>query len=216
MPNKEAQPTQQFVDIIDIKNDALVLKGGGLRRVLMVSGINFDLKSEEEQNIILSAFQNFLNTLDFSMQFVIHSRKMNTDAYLANLKKREDAEENELMKNQIIEYGEFIKSFVEQNAVMAKVFFAVVPYSPIAIPQASGILSGLSGLFGKPAPKKDSAAAEKKDENFEHNLMQLNQRTEQVIDGLNQIGLRTVALNNEELTELFYNFYNPGIVEKKL
>ncbi|MBI5306301.1 hypothetical protein HZB04_01825 [Candidatus Wolfebacteria bacterium] len=209
MPNKEAQPTQQFVDIVDIKNDALVLKGGSLRRILMVSGINFDLKSEEEQNIILVSFQNFLNTLDFSMQFVIHSRKMNTDVYLDNLKKRENAEENELMKNQIIEYAEFIKSFVEQNAVMAKNFFAVIPYNPTVIPQVGGLFFG---LFGKPASKKN----EKKDEDFEHNLIQLNQRTEQIIDGLNQIGLRAVALNNEELMELFYNFYNPGIVEKKI
>lgn len=215
MSNKEALPTQQFVDIIDIKNDTLILKGGGLRRVLMVSGINFDLKSEEEQNMILVAFQNFLNTLDFSMQFVIHSRKMNTEAYLENLKKRESVEENEMMKNQIAEYSAFIKSFVEQNAVMAKNFFAVVPYNPVAIPSTSGLFSGLSGLFGKPAPK-NSSAGEKKDEGFEHNLIQLNQRTEQVIDGLNQIGLRAVVLNNEELTELFYNFYNPGIIEKKL
>ncbi|MEK7553551.1 MAG: hypothetical protein AAB504_02625, partial [Patescibacteria group bacterium] len=204
---EQSVATQQFVDIAEIKNGTVILKNGGLRRVLMVSGINFDLKSEEEQNIILYAFQNFLNTLDFSMQFVIHSRKMNIDAYIENLKKRGEQEENELLKNQISEYMEFIKSFVEQNAVMAKTFFAVVPYDPIQISgAASDLLSGLK-FWEK---KKDK---NKKDEGEEQKLIQLNQRTEQVISGLNQIGLRAVALNNEELIELFYNYYNPAKVE---
>ncbi len=209
MAKEQSVATQQFVDIAEIKNGIVILKNGGLRRVLMVSGINFDLKSEEEQNIILYAFQNFLNMLDFSMQFVIHSRKMNIDAYIENLKKRGEQEENELLRNQISEYMEFIKSFVEQNAVMAKTFFAVVPYDPI---QISGATSDL--LFGLKfwEKKKDK---NKKDEGEEQKTIQLNQRTEQVIDGLNQIGLRAVALNNEELIELFYNYYNPAKVERK-
>jgi len=209
MPKEQSVATQQFVDIAEIKNGIVILKNGGLRRVLMVSGINFDLKSEEEQNIILYAFQNFLNTLDFSMQFVIHSRKMNIDAYIENLKKRGEQEENELLRNQISEYMEFIKSFVEQNAVMAKTFFAVVPYDPIQISgAASDLLSGLK--FWEKKKDKD-----KKDEGEEQKIIQLNQRTEQVISGLNQIGLRAVALNNEELIELFYNYYNPAKVERK-
>jgi len=201
--------TQQFVDIAEIKNGTVFLKGGGMRRVLMVSGINFDLKSEEEQNIIIYAFQNFLNTLDFSMQFMIHSRKMNIDAYLENLRGREEQEDNELLKNQISEYIEFVKSFVEQNAVMAKTFFAVVPYDPIQISGAATEL--LSGL--KFWEKKKSGA--KKEEGTEQKMVQMNQRTEQVINGLNQIGLRAVALNDEELIELFYNLYNPAKVERR-
>ncbi|NCO44881.1 hypothetical protein GW888_02290, partial [Candidatus Wolfebacteria bacterium] len=70
---KEARSTQQFVEVKDIRGDAIIMKNGSLRRVLMVSGINFELKSEEEQNIIIYAYQNFLNTLDFSAQIIIHS-----------------------------------------------------------------------------------------------------------------------------------------------
>jgi len=209
MAKEQSIATQQFVDIAEIKNGIVILKNGGMRRVLMVSGINFDLKSEEEQGIVLYAFQNFLNMLDFSMQFVIHSRKMNIDAYLENLKKREEQEENELLRNQISEYSEFIKSFVEQNAVMAKTFFAVVPYDPIQITGvATDLLSGLK--FWEKKKEKN-----KKDEDGEQKAIQLNQRTEQVIDGLNQIGLRAVTLNNEELIELFYNYYNPAKIERK-
>jgi type IV secretory pathway VirB4 component len=208
MPKEQSVATQQFVDIAEIKNGIIFLKNGGLRRVLMVSGINFDLKSEEEQNIILYAFQNFLNTLDFSMQFVIHSRKMNIDAYIESLKNKEEQEENELLRNQISEYAEFVKSFVEQNAVMAKTFFAVVPYDPIQIAGAAAdIISGLK-FWEKKKTKKEEEGAEQK-------MTQMNQRVEQVISGLNQIGLRAIILNNEELIELFYNYYNPAKIERK-
>ena len=205
---KEAQSTQQFVEIEDIRNGAVILKNGSLRTVLMVSGINFELKSEEEQNVISYAYQNFLNTLDFSVQLVIHSRKLNIENYLNKLAERQNQEANELLKNQISEYIEFIKSFVELNAVMAKTFFAVVPYDPIVIPSGGKKLL----KFFKFGSKTKIFALE---ESLEEKITQLNQRTEQVINGLSQIGLRVVALNDEELMELFYNLYNPETMEKK-
>ncbi len=205
---KEAQPTQQFVDIEEIKDGVLILKNGGLRKVLMVSGINFELKSEEEQNVITYAYQNFLNALDFSVQIVIHSRKMNIDGYLEKLRERENLETNELLKNQISEYLEFVKSFVETNAVMAKTFFVIVPYNPIVIPGGGAKLLSFLGV----GAKKKTAPLE---QTLEQKMAQLNQRTEEVINGLSQIGLRVVALNDEELIELFYNLYNPQTIERK-
>ena len=201
--------TQQFVDIESVKNGVLILKSGGLRKILMVSGINFELKSEDEQGIIIGAFQNFLNTLEFSIQFLVHSRKMNISNYLEKLKKRESQEENELLKNQIAEYIEFVRSFVESNAVMAKTFFVIVPYDSIQITKAgANIISSLK--FWDKNKKTDV-----KDVDLEQKVAQISQRTEQVINGLNQIGLRAVALNDEELIELFYNLYNPSDMEKK-
>ena len=203
---KEAGATQQFVDIEDIKDGMVILKSGAMRRVLMVSGINFELKSEEEQNIVTYAYQGFLNTLDFSAQFVVHSRKLNIGSYLAKLETRKSEETNELLQNQISEYIEFIRSFVEMNAVMSKTFFVVVPYDPVVIPTGG---KKILGLFGG---KKNTAPLE---ENLEQKLAQLNQRADQVLNGLSQIGLRVVALNDEELVELFYNLYNPETTEKK-
>ncbi len=205
---KEAQSTQEIVDIKDIRGNAVILKNGSLRRVLMVSGINFELKSEEEQSIIIYAYQNFLNTLDFSIQIVIRSRKMNIESYLIKLEERRSSEQNELLKNQISEYSEFISSFIETNAVMAKNFFAIVPYDPITIPGGGKKLLDIFGFGGK---NKNSSI----EENFEQKMTQLNQRTDQVINGLTQIGLRVVALAEEELMELFYNLYNPSTIEKK-
>lgn len=206
---KEAQPTQRFVEIEDIREGAVILKNGSLRRILMVSGINFELKSEEEQNIITYTYQNFLNALDFSVQFVIHSRKLNIENYLAKLAERETQETNELLKNQISEYIEFIRSFVELNAVMAKTFFVVVPYDPIVIPKGGKKLFDLFKFGTKtkiPTP----------DENLEQKMNQLSQRAEQVTNGLTQLGLRVVALSDEELIELFYNLYNPEAEKREL
>lgn len=212
MPKQESIATQQFVDVVDIKDGVVVLKNGAVRRILMVSGINFDIKSEEEQNIIIYAFQNFLNALDFSCQIVIHSRKMNIEGYLNNLAKKQETEENELLKNQISEYIEFIRSFVEQNAVMDKTFFVVVPYESVNISKAGAdILSSLK-FWEKKSIKTEK---EKKDEGIEQKIMQVNQRAEQVANGLSQVGLRVVSLNTEESIELFYNLYNPAAIEKK-
>lgn len=196
--------TQQFVAIQKIKDGVLYLKKGGLRRVIIVSGINFDLKSEAEQNLILSSFQNFLNTLDFSAQFFIHSRKVNVDGYLDRMTERKEKEENELLRIQIEEYINFIKTFVEENKIISKTFFVVVPYDISAtIEQAKGIFS----FLGK--QKGDDNTAQQ-----EH-LQQLAERVDEVLEGLSQIGLRGVALEDEELTELFYNLYNPELIEKK-
>jgi type IV secretory pathway VirB4 component len=205
---KESRSTQQFVDVKEIRDGAVILKNGSLRKVLLVSGINFELKSEEEQNVIIHAYQNFLNSLDFSVQFVIHSRRMNIAGYLQKMKERQENESNELLKNQVSEYVEFIRSFVESNEIMAKTFFVVVPYDSISIPKGGKKILGFLGFGGKNSSSSEKTSDEQK-------MVQLNQRTDQVISGLVQVGLRAVPLNDEELIELFYNLYNPGSVEKK-
>ena len=202
-------PTQKFVEVKSIKDGVVRLKDGGLRKVLIVGGVNFDLKSEEEQNLILSSFQNFLNTIDFSVQFFIHSRKINVTSYLAFLKTRQDEEKNELLKIQIEEYGEFIRSFVEENPIISKTFFTIVPYDPIKI---TAQVKGVMGFFKKTPKKEMQEATEEKDR---ESIEQLDRRVEQVVSGLEQIGLRATILEDGELTELYYNLYNPQLIEKK-
>jgi hypothetical protein len=172
----------------------------------MVSGINFDLKSDEEQNLILSSFQNFLNTLDFSTQFFIHSRKVNIGHYLDHMKTRQDEEQNQLLKIQIEEYISFIRQFVEENQIVNKTFFVIVPHhkTKIASP-AEGVL----GLFGGKRNVEEEGTSE------EETIQQVSQRVDQVVSGLQQIGLQAIPLEDEELIELFYNLYNPQLVEKK-
>ncbi len=200
------QASQQFVKIKDIRDGVVYLKNGGLRQVLIVSGINFELKSEGEQGAILANFQRFLNSLDFGAQFFIHSRKVNIARYLANMEEQKKQETNELLRVQIEEYINFVRNFIEENAIINKNFFVVVPYDPVAL--SSGT-KGFLGLFGK----KQSSAAKQTTE--EENVSQLKERSTQVIEGLSAIDLRAVPLENEELVELFYNLYNPQVVDKK-
>jgi len=197
--------TQKFVDIKEIKNGVVMLKKGGIRKILIVSGINFDLKSEDEQILILNIFQNFLNSLDFSVQFFIHSRKVNIDAYLERMVVRKEEEPNELLKIQIEEYVDFIKSFIEDNAIINKSFFVSIPYDSVNITNKTG------GVFG--FLKKTTQTQKNTDERA--NLEQLNHRVSHVIEGLEQIGLRVTPLEDDEIVELFYNLYNPQLVEKR-
>lgn len=205
-----ANSTQQFVEIDKIKDGIITLKNGGLRSVVMVAGLNFELKSEEEQDIIISSYQDFLNSLDFSVQVMIHSRKLNIENYLQKMEEIKVKEPNELLKNQIDEYITFIRDFVKQNEIMTKNFFVVIPYEGAGLKEAKkGIMSMLS--FGK---KKDNKKEQQ--ESFDQQMSQLRQRIDQVLAGLERIGLRSVVLNDDELVELYYNLYNPETIEKDL
>ena len=152
---KTTQASQDFVPIKEIRDGIVTLKDGSLRAILIASSINFALKSEDEQNAIISQFQNFLNSLEFSIQIFIQSRELDIRPYIALLERRYQDTTNELMQIQIREYIEFIKNFVEVSNIMTKNFFIVVPYSP-AIFQTKN--NPLSKLFGKKdnSEKKDS------------------------------------------------------------
>ena len=207
---KQTLSTQQFVEVREIKNGVVHLKNGSNCRVLMVSGINFDLKSEEEQENILATFQHFLNTLDFSVQFFIHSRKVNIERYLRFVEERRMKEESELLQVQIDDYIQFVRSFVEENPIITKSFFAVVSYAATKLPSAGG--GGILGFFGKKTGGEAEAAGRVEDQKI---LAQLDQRVDEMVSGLEPIGVHLKPLDDEALTELFYNLYNPQLVEKE-
>lgn len=210
MPGNLAN-AQDLVMVKDIKQGAVILKNGGMRQVVMVGGTNFSLKSAAEQNVLTSGYQYFLNSLTFPIQIIIHSRKINIQNYIDLLNERKGAETTPLLKNQIEEYADFVGSFVQQNAIMQKSFFVVVPFIPVSMPGKSSFLSFLP--FGK--SNKTDQAKQDEEHSFNEALGQLKQRTAQVVEGLGVVGLEAVVLSDESLTELFYNFYNPETTEKK-
>lgn len=214
MPSTTAK-TQQIVAIKDIKNGVVVLKNGSLRKVVFVEGINFDLKSEEEQQLIIHTYQSFLNSLDFSVQINLHSRKLNAEDYLGNLEKQRDAETNDLLKTQLGEYIEFVKSFVGENAIMAKSFFVVIPYDPVGVPGVGHAKPIIGKIFGGKKPEEVEPTINIDGNINPTHLEQLELRANQVIDDLRRIGLRAVALNDDELLELYFNSYNPVSIEKR-
>ena len=203
-----AAPAQQFLAIDAIREDTLVLKDGALRVVLMCSSFNFALKSTDEQDAVIFQYQSFLNALDFPIQFVIHSRRLNIEPYLASLAERQKEEQSDLLKIQIGEYIEFIKIFVNATNIMSKAFFVVVPFTPTIL-QQQGIVSRTFNALG--LGKKEGAADARV---FEERKHQLWQRVDTVIEGLQRFGIRSAPLNTEELIELFYGLYNPTEFEK--
>ncbi len=198
MPNKTT--TQKFVPVKDVKENVLQLKDGKLCIVLLASSINFALKSQDEQQAILSQFQSFLNTLDFSLQIYIQSRRLNIEPYLSQLSAREEAQYNDLMRIQLREYIDFVRKFTKEVDVMTKNFFVVISYTPSRINAKEGILN----LFGAGGDRSSN-----KQESFEENRSQLEQRVNIVEQGLNRLGVKTVPLQNDDLVELYYHIFNP-------
>lgn len=209
----ETSNAQNLVEIKEIKGNVVFLKNGGLRQVIMVNGINFALKSDDEQNVILHSYQNFLNSLDFQLQIIVRSRKVSIGKYIEKLEEYRRKEISPLLQNQNDEYREFIKKFVEKNAIMEKVFLVVVPYAPTMI---SAKTSMNSLPFFKKTKEVEAQAQKEEIANYEESVQQLKQRSDQVIEGLSAIGLDTVLLEEEALIELFYNFYNPESAEKEV
>lgn len=191
--------TQNFVPVQDIKENVVILKNGQLNMVLLASSINFALKSLEEQEAILRQFQAFLNTIDFSLQIHIQSRRLNIEPYLEMLAAREEKQDNDLMRIQLREYMQFVRTFTEEVDVMSKSFFVVIPYTPIA----ANLQTNLTDLLGvRKRVYFDT-------ENFNEHKLQLEQRVTLVEQGLSRIGVRTIPLQNEELVELYYHVFNP-------
>jgi len=212
MPNVQT-PSQNLIPIKEIKDGLLILKDGSLRLILMNSSVNFALKSSDEQTALIAQYQNFLNSLDFSVQFFITSRNLNIDPYIETLRKREEETTSELLKIQINEYMDFVKEFVSTTQIVSKSFYTVIPYS------LSMITSKGMPVFDKlkemlPTAKPKTPVAQIAQDQFEEGKLQLEQRADTVIQGLARIGIRSVPLNTEELIELFYGLYNPGEVEK--
>ena len=208
----KAEATQAFVPIKEVRDGIVILKDGSLRALLMASSINLALKGADEQQAIIGQFQNFLNSLEFTVQFFIESRDLDIRPYIALLEDRYAQELDDLMKIQIREYIAFIKDFTQRANIMSKNFFIVVPYDPAIISRGGGI----GGTLGSLLPSGGSATATLTNEQFEQYRTQLEQRVSVIEQGLVRTGVRVVNLGTEEVIELFYKLFNPGELEKPL
>ncbi len=198
--NKPTASTQSFLDIAEIKESTIILKDGSLRAVLVVSSTNFSLKSSEEQEALIAAYQSFLNSVDHPIQILMQSRKLSINTYLDKLRSIMQQHTNELLKLQTQEYIEYISKLVEYASIMNKTFYVIVPFSKDAV--ASGVGDKMNSLLN-PA----GTISNKKTE-FEDHREILHQRVGHISGTLNGMGLRNISLNTEELVELLYNSYN--------
>ncbi|MFC1625292.1 hypothetical protein ACFL1O_00180 [Patescibacteria group bacterium] len=213
MKTTKSRSSQEFVSIKEVRDGVLILRDNSLRIVLMTSSLNFALKSSNEQEAIILQYQSFLNSLDFSVQFLIHSRNLNIEPYLETLREKEQQQTDELLKIQTREYIEFVKEFVTATNIVNKTFYVVIPYKPSVLVTKEGPIGSIF-KFLKKLSKKQEKPEITPQERFEEQKLQLQQRVSTVIQGLSRSGIRIAPLNTEELIELLYGLYNPGELEK--
>jgi len=207
--NKLAKPkpgpsTQRYLDISEIRDDVVVMKDGTLRGVLLVSSINFALKSEDEQNAIISAYVGFINAFEYPVQIVIQSRRLNIDDYIDRLRKIEATQTNELLRVQTRDYLNYIQELVALGAIMSKKFFVVVPYNPLS-DKAKGFRQRFAEVL---SPVKILRLEDKR---FTQRKKDLMERVGQVESSLGSMGLNSTMLDTQGLIELYYTSYNPEI-----
>ena len=199
--------TKQFVEIHDIKDGVIILKNASLRTLLEVNSVNFDLKSTDEQTAIIQGFQNFINSLDFPLQIVIQSRRLDIKGYLTKTETVISQIDNELLRIQGIEYLRFVKSLTELANIMSKKFYLTVPfYLTETVDSSKGIGERIKETFGSAQEKIKKL----NDQDFAVYKAQIQQRSDLLSAGLQQMGLTSrLITDNTELIKMFTGLYNP-------
>jgi len=196
-----ATSTQSHLKIASIEEGVLILHNGSLAVVLKVLPINFDLKNDLEQNAIIAKFQGFLNSLDYPLQIVVRSKRLDLEPYLDELENHTKQITNELLQIQADDYINFMRSLVEVANIMSKEYYVVISYHRTTVKNPSGFMS----LFQHQGTPKISRAE------FDRFRGELNSRANTIANGLSQLGLNITALDTQQLIELFYSLYNPDL-----
>lgn len=201
--------TQEFVAIDEIREGVIVLKNGGLRAILMCGSRNLELESIDSRDAVISAYADFINSFDWPVQIIVHSRKLDINPYLQTLDEKLKTQENELLKIQTAEYIDFIRNFVTLTDIMIKRFYVSIPFDPIES-KSEGPIEKITSLLPKTQTKNILS-----EEKFIEYKSQLLQRIEHTILTLAHVGIKASLLETDELIELFYNLYNPEELDKK-
>lgn len=197
--------TQRYLKIAEIRDNTVVLKNGGIRSVLRVSSINFNLKSDDEQNAIIYSYQNFINSIEFPIQIIIKSKKLDIDNYIDQLNELGEKQTNTLLQRQTYEYMDYVQRLVEYADIMEKEFYVIVPYDSFRSTKPNVI----QRFFQNMSPKDSFSELKRRHREFIQLKKSLNQRVNVVKSGLEGTGLAVEELSTQELIELFYETYNP-------
>ena len=201
--NRISASTQQYLDIAEIRDDLVIMRDGTVRAVLLVSSINFALKSEDEQNAIVSSYVGFLNNISFPVQIVIQSRKLSVENYVNRLKEKEKEQTNELLKIQTKEYINYISELVSLGDIMNKSFYITIPYNPLS-DKHKNFFSSISEAF------KPATLIKMQGKRFQRYKDELSRRINNIVSSLSSAGIKAVQIDTQGLIELYYNVYNPS------
>ena len=177
--SKNKASSRQQVAIRGVRNGILMLPGNEYRAILQVSSLNFELRSEEEQDAIIDIYESFLNSVGSSLQILVRTREIDMDKYLEDIKGRLHEEKEQIYRTQLENYDEFIRSLITTNKILTRHFYIIVPYHP---------------------PNKAD---------FELVEEQLNLKLDIVAKGMTRLGMHTEQLDSLAVLDLFYSFYNP-------
>ncbi len=189
--------TQDFIEIEDIVDDVVLLRGNAAVTIVEVGAVNFYLLSSEEQNSIIYAYSGLLNSLSFPVQIVILSKKMDISNYLEYLRIKSQQQKNPALVKQLDGYQEFIKTVIKKNSVLEKRFFFVIPFNPMEM-----------GATGMQRLSKEYVVSRAK--------TSLYPKRDHLLRLLAKIGLRATIAQKQEIVEMFYNLYNPSAVGRQL
>lgn len=203
--------TQRYLPIAEIREDTIVLKNGGLRAVLKVNSLNFNLKSEIEQQGIIAGYQGFINTLIFPVQILIRSTRLNIDPYIKGIRGKADTQPSALLKEQTLDYADFMEKLVDVADIMQKNFFVVVP-----VDAPTKVKRGLIARFFEWLNVDDTRShALQRSHEFHAYSKILRDRITLVQSGLENVGLTMRRLKTDELVQLYYTIYNPVSSQKQ-
>lgn len=208
--------TQNMLQIAEIRDGIVIMNDGSFRSVVMLKSINFDLMSPQEREGVESGYQAFLNSLYFPIQIFVRSQKVDIRPYIEKLDKIRTEHDNMLLALMMEDYINYIADLATQTNIMDKTFYIVIPFFAKAdvqkaIDQSKSFFTGLGGIFGRKA--QDHVVVNEKD--LEAAKVELRNRVQAVIGGLQQCSVPGVPLDTQELIELYYDFYNPDTATRQ-
>lgn len=190
--------TQEHLDIDDVRDHLVLLKDGGAALVLQTTAVNFGLLSETEQDAMMFAFASTLNSLSFPIQIVIRSKKYDITTYIERLRQAELRQQNPKFRSQMTRYRAFVESTIQENNVLDKRFYIVIPFSPVELG-----LGSTFGIFGhRKVPYSKTYILEKA-------KTALFPRRDHLLRQLSRVGLKGTQLSTEQLISLYHDIYNP-------
>lgn len=179
--SKRKGSSRSQIRIKEVKDGILVLPGNNYRTILESSSVNFELKSEDEQDVLIDSYQAFLHSLPSDIQILIRVREIDIDRYIERIAQSKALEKDEVYQEQIAHYSTFVKSLVSGNKILSRRFYIVIPFH-----------------------------SEERFPDFSFVKEQLTLRRDIIAKGLEKLGMKAKALDSIEILDLFYSFYNPA------
>lgn len=202
-----ANSSQHSLLLSELRDSMVIMKDGSFRAVVACKSINFDLMSESEREAVEYSYQNFLNSLNFTVQILIRSQRVDIAPYIDRLVDLRRQNDNMLLGVLMDDYINFIDVLSQEANIMDKSFFIVIPY--YTDKDAEKALEQSKNFFKTFTKDKTPAVTRIDRATYDKAVTEINNRVETVISGLFQIGVQSVRLNTKELGQLYYNFNNP-------